>query len=801
MARYNQKTTTALQQSSNQLNKNLHLRLNRLNKLSQRQQGSILAKLGIALIAVPIVAVLAVVLLLGLATILANDRLPSMDVLVDYRPKVPLRVYTADNILIGEFGEERRSVVKFQEVPQSLKHAILAAEDSRFFEHSGIDPIGVLRAAMSNVTSGGRGQGASTITMQLARNFFLSTERTYTRKIYEILLALRIEQNLSKEQIFEIYLNQIFLGQRAYGFGAAAQAYYGKDLKDITIGEAAMLAGLPKAPSAYNPVVNPTRARTRQQYILEQMKRLRYITDEQYTAAANETLQVKKESAGYVVQAPYVAELARLLVFDLFKEDTYSSGLSVYTTIIGDEQAAANAAVRSGVIDYDRKYGYRGPEEFVVLPADKAKQEEFIDEKLREYPDADDYIAGVVIEANSRLVRVSQGSGITVIDVTGDGLRFVTSALSSNASAEKRIRAGAIVRVNKSAKGIWELVQLPEVEAALVAINTTDGAVRAMVGGFEFGRNKFNRVTQAWRQPGSTFKPFIYSAALEKGFMTTTLINDAPVFIDSALTGGQLWEPKNYDGRFEGPMSMRTGLAKSKNMVSIRLLQSIGPQFAQDYVARFGFDAEKHPPYLTMALGAGSVTPWQMAGGIAVFANGGFRIEPYLVAKIVDANGKVLAQTKAPIAGDESKRVIDARNAFITDSMLRTVVSRGTADKARQLQRKDVAGKTGTTNDSHDAWFAGYAGKIATVTWMGFDQPRKLGERETGGGLALPIWLKYMQRALKGVPEVVQTMPAGITQQGDEYYFSEARPGTGVGSLGVEEVRREKTEEVRDQIF
>ncbi len=772
-----------------------------IDQFGQKQRGSILAKLGIALIALPIVAVLAVVLVLGLATILANDRLPPMGALVDYRPKVPLRVYTADNILIGEFGEERRSVVKFQDAPQTLKNAILAAEDSRFFEHSGIDPIGVLRAAISNVTSGGRGQGASTLTMQLARNFFLSTERTYTRKIYEILLALRIEQNLSKEQIFEIYLNQIFLGQRAYGFGAASQAYFGKELKDITIGEAAMLAGLPKAPSAYNPVVNPSRARIRQQYILEQMKKLRYITEDQYKVAAAETLQVKKESAGYIVQAPYVAELARQLVFDLYKEETYSAGLSVYTTIIAEEQSIANAALRTGVIDYDRKYGYRGPEEFVALPSDKTKQEEFIDEKLREYPDADDYIAGVVLEASSRLVRVSQGSGIAVIDITGDGLRFVTSALGSNAGAEKRIRSGAIVRINKNSKGNWEIVQLPEVEAALVAINTTDGAVRAMVGGFEFGRNKFNRVTQAWRQPGSTFKPFIYSAALEKGFMTTTLINDAPVFVDSALTGGQLWEPKNYDGRFEGPMTMRTGLAKSKNMVSIRLLQSIGPQFAQDYVARFGFDAERHPPYLTMALGAGAVTPWQMAGGIAVFANGGYKVEPYLVAKIVDSTGKVVAQTKAPVAGDESKRVIDARNAFITDSMLRSVVSRGTADKAKQLQRKDVAGKTGTTNDSHDAWFAGYAGKIAAVAWMGFDQPRKLGERETGGGLALPIWMKYMQRALKGVPEVTQVQPAGITQQGDEYYFSEARPGTGIGTLGVEEVRHEKTQEVRDQIF
>ena len=765
-----------------------------------KPQSSVWIKILLVILALPVVAALSVVLILALATILANDRLPAMDTLVDYRPKVPLRVYTADNILIGEFGEERRSVVRYAEVPLIMRNAILAAEDSRFFEHKGIDPVGVARAAFTNITHGGRGQGASTLTMQLARNFFLSTERTYSRKIYEILLALRIEQSLSKEQIFEIYLNQIYLGQRSYGFGSAAQTYFGKSLAQVTLPEAAMLAGLPKAPSLYNPVVNPARAKIRQQSILNQMRGHKFITEDEYQAAIKVELDVKTEGASYAVQAPYVAELARQLTYDLYKEDSYSAGLSVYTTIIGADQIVANNALRSGVIDYDRKYGYRGPEEFVTLPADKAAFEDFADDKLGEYPDAGDYQAALVIEVSSKGIKAIKAKG-GLVDIGPEGLRFVASALSANASVDKKIRPGAIIRLLKNSKEQYEVVQLPEVESAFVAINTKDGAVRALVGGFEFNRNKFNRVTQAWRQPGSTFKPFIYSAALEKGFMTSTLINDGPVIVDSAQTGGQLWEPKNYDGRFEGPMTMRTGLAKSKNMVSIRLLQSIGTQFAQDYVTRFGFDAERHPPYLTMALGAGAVTPWQMAGGFAVFANGGYRVEPYLVAKIVDAQGRLLSQARPNVAGDESLRVIDARNAYITDSMLRTVASKGTAEKARALKRNDVGGKTGTTNDSHDAWFGGYGGTVAAIAWVGFDQPRKLGERETGGGLALPIWMKYMAHALKGMPERNNDIPAGIVQQGGEVYYSEARPGTGIGSLGVEEIRQEKAEEVRDQIF
>ncbi len=765
----------------------------------RRQLGATWLQVLLFILSLPVLAIICAFCVLALAAILANDRLPSMDSLVAYHPKVPLRVYTADNILIGEFGEERRSVVKYKDVPDILKKAVLSVEDSRFFEHSGIDPLGVARAAISNLTSGGKGQGASTITMQLARNFFLSREKTYTRKIYEILLALRIEQTLSKEQIFEIYLNQIYLGQRSYGFESAAQTYFGKTLKDLSIAESAMLAGLPQAPGLYNPVLNRERAVKRQHSILNKMHGFKFITDEQLKTALAQELDVKTESSAFLVQAPYVAELARQLAYDQFKEETYTAGLSVYTTISAEEQITANAALKAGVLEYDRKYGFRGPEEFFELPK-QGNLEEIIEDKLSEYPDVDDYQAAVVISVNSKSIKASRGRG-GALEVTGDGLRFVASAIGSGASAERRIKPGAIIRVVKNARDQWEMVQLPEVESAFIAINTTDGAVRALVGGFNFSRNKFNRVTQAWRQPGSTFKPFIYSAALEKGFMTSTLINDAPVIIDSAQTGGQLWEPKNYDGRFEGAMTMRTGLAKSKNMVSIRLLQAISPQYAQDYITRFGFDRDKHPAFLTMALGAGAVTPWQMASGISVFANGGYRVEPYLVTKIIDSQGKILAQAQPIKAGNEGARVIDPRNAYIVDSMLRTVVSKGTADKAKALKRGDVAGKTGTTNDSHDAWFAGYAGKVAAIAWMGFDQPRKLGERETGGGLALPIWLKYMQKTLKGVPETTREVPSGISQQGGEVYYQETRPGTGIAGLGVEEIRTERTEEVRDQIF
>ncbi len=760
-------------------------------------------RLGLTLLAIPVVAALAGVLLATLALVLANDRLPPLDAMLDYRPRIPLRVYAADGQLIGEFGEERRTFVRVEDVPEVVKSAVLAAEDTRFFEHVGIDLVGIARAALVNLVAGGTEQGASTITMQLAREFFLSSERTYTRKIIEILLALRIEDNLSKEQIFELYLNQIYLGKRSYGFAAASQTYFGKPLTKLSAAEAAVLAGLPKAPSRFNPMVNPKRAIERQRYILGRMRESGSLSAADYASALAQQLVFNPARTEYPVHAPYVAELARQLAFDLYREEIYSAGLKIYTTIVPHEQRAANTALVNGVLDYDRRHGFRGPERILDLPADAAAASATIESSIGENDDIGRFLAAVVLEVDAKRVLVSRGRGST-IEITGDGLKLVAPALSARAPASRRLQRGAQVRIVALDKGGYAISQLPEVQAALVAINTQDGAVRAMVGGFDFERNKFNRVTQAWRQPGSSFKPYIYSAALEKGFMTSTVINDAPVLIDPARTGGQLWDPKNYDGKFEGPMRMRTALARSKNMVSIRLVDAIGPQYAQDYVTRFGFDAERHPPFLTMALGAGSVTPWQMARAISVFANGGYRIEPYLVARITDNNGRLLASAQPVQAGDSSLRAIDPRNAFLMDSMLRDVVQMGTATRARILKRDDLAGKTGTTNDSIDAWFTGYGPGIAAVAWVGFDQPHKLGDRETGGGLALPIWIDYMATALKGVPEQPRTAPEGVVRIDGEYYYNEARPGQGVASLGIAEdgvAAGADGDAIRNQVF
>ncbi|MFO1299433.1 MAG: penicillin-binding protein 1A [Burkholderiaceae bacterium] len=759
-------------------------------------------RLGLAALAFPLVGALAGGLLVAMALILVNDRLPPLDAMLDYRPRIPLRVYTADGQLIGEFGEERRTFVHIEDVPPVVRNAVLAAEDARFFEHIGVDLVGVVRAALVNFVAGGTEQGASTITMQLAREFFLSSERTYTRKIVEILLALRIEDNLSKEQIFELYLNQIYLGKRSYGFAAASQTYFGKPIAKLTAAEAAVLAGLPKAPSRFNPMVNPKRAIERQRYILGRMHDTGVLSDADYDAALKQKLVFTPAHTDYPVHAPYVAELARQLAFDLYREEIYSAGMKIYTTIVADDQRAANEALEQGIVEYDRRHGFRGPERMLDLPADAAA-EDVVETSISDSDDIGRFLAAVVLEADPRRVVVSRGRGSS-IEITGEGLKFVAPALSERAPAARRLRRGAVVRIVEAGKGGYAISQLPEVQAALVGLNTHDGAVRALVGGFDFERNKFNRVTQAWRQPGSSFKPFIYSASLEKGFMTSTVINDAPVLIDPARTGGQLWDPKNYDGKFEGPMRMRTALAKSKNMVSIRLLDAIGPQYAQDYVSRFGFDAERIPPFLTMALGAGSVTPWQMARAITVFANGGYRIEPYIVARITDINGRLLASAHPGQAGDESLRAIDARNAFLMDSMLRDVVRMGTATRARVLKRNDLAGKTGTTNDSIDAWFAGYNPRIAAVAWVGFDQPHKLGDRETGGGLALPIWIDYMATALRGLPEQEPQPPAGIVRVDGEYYYAETRPGQGIASLGVAEdgvAAGADADLIRNQVF
>lgn len=754
-----------------------------------------------------VVGLVAAPILMGLLVLLfaiawAYPSLPPIDALTDYRPKIPLRVYSAEGALLGEFGEERRNVVSFDAVPVVLRQAILAAEDDRFYQHGGVDTIGVLRAALTNLTSSGRQQGASTITMQVARNFFISSEKTYTRKFYEALLAFKIEATLAKDKIFEIYINQIFLGQRAYGFAAAAQIYFGRALKDITAAEAAMLAGLPKAPSAFNPVVNPKRARTRQLYILERMKSLGYLTADQHAAAVRESLVVKREVNDFPVKADFVAEMVRQLVYDRYAEETYTRGLRVITTIRKVDQEAAHAALRRGVLDYDRRHGYRGPEAFVEL---KTGSEDELEDALSDINDSESLQAAVVREASPSQVKAYRRTGETVV-ITGDGLKFAANALTDRAQPNRRIRRGAIIRVMQDEKGAWSILQLPQVEAAFVAADPSDGSVRALVGGFDFGINKFNHVTQAWRQPGSSFKPFIYSASLEKGLTPSTVVNDAPIFIDPALTGGQLWEPKNYDGKYEGPMRMRAALTKSKNLVSIRILQQITPQYAQEYVTRFGFDAEKHPPYLTMALGAGSVTAWQMVGAYAVFANGGYRINPHLITRITDDGGRVLSEARPVRAGDEAMRVLDARNAFIMESMLGDVTKFGTAARAgATLKRADLAGKTGTTNDHVDAWFAGFQSSIVGVAWIGFDQPKKLGGQETGGVAALPMWINYMQRVLRNVPESKRQPPEGILNSGGEWYYREYAPGeSSVQSIGLSDGTAEgekRVDEVKNQLF
>jgi len=699
--------------------------------------------------------------------VLAYPNLPSLEVLTDYRPKIPLRIFTADGFLIGEFGEERRAVVNIHDVPDVMKQAILAAEDDRFYKHGGIDYLGILRAAGTNLLGGGKRQGASTITQQVARNFFLTGEKTYTRKLYEALLSFKIENNLSKDQIFELYINQIFLGQRAYGFAAAAQIYFGKPLKDISIAEAAMLAGLPKAPSAYNPIVNPKRARLRQQYVLRRMHELGFITDVQQDSALKEPLIVKRELGDYAVHAEFAAEMARQIAAERFPEDVYSRGMRIYTTLIKAEQEAAYTSLRKGVMDYDRRHGYRGAESYLDMQDMKSDQDEAIDEALQDIADAGDLIPALVLAADAKQIRVYRKGGES-ITLTGDAMKFAAKMLDDKAPPNKRIKRGAIIRVQKDDKGSWQIAQLPEVESAFVAVDPRDGAIRALVGGFDFNRNKFNHVTQAWRQPGSSFKPFIYSASLEKGFSPNSVIADEPIVIPASQTGAQAWEPHNYDGKYEGPMKMRTALAKSKNMVSIRILQSIGTHYAQDYAGRFGFDPEKHPPYLTMALGAGSVTPWQMVTAYSVFANGGFKINPFVVREIRDERNQVLARSAEVEAGDESIRAIDPRNAFMMDAMLRDVTIYGTAARASvTLKRQDLAGKTGTTNEYIDAWFCGYQMTVAGCAWIGFDQPKKLGDKETGGAAALPIWIGYMNRALKDVPIQTPQAPEGIISYGE----------------------------------
>ncbi|OWY37725.1 penicillin-binding protein [Xenophilus sp. AP218F] len=714
----------------------------------------------------------------AVAIIITYPRLQSLDVLTDYRPKIPLRVYSADNQLLGEFGEERRSFSRIYEVPQLMKQAVLAAEDERFYQHSGIDYFGVLRAAVGNLVSGHTRSGASTITMQVAKNFFLSSEKTYTRKFNEALLAFKIEHTLSKDQILELYFNQIYLGQRAYGFSAAAQAYYGKPLSELSVAQMAMLAGLPKAPSAYNPIVNPDRARLRQQYVLRRMRELNFITQTQYDEALAEPMHLASQAADTSQPGQYVAEMVRQAMYERYKEAAYTEGFKVYTTVDSRHQQWAYDALRAGLIDYDRKTGYRGPESFIDLPGGtQEEQTEALDDAIADLRDSGDMLPGIVLAASPSEVRAYMRGGKVAV-IKGAGLDFARRALSAKAGSQQQIRPGAVIRVRAHEKGYWEIVQMPEVEGAFVSLDSRTGAIKSLVGGFDFNRRSFNHVTQAWRQPGSSFKPFVYSAGVERGITPSTMINDAPLSVPGA--DGQNWTPKNDDGKFAGMISMRRGLTLSKNLVSVRVLMATGTDYAQQYIQRFGFSAKQHPAYLTMALGAGSVTPLQMAEGYSVFANGGFRAKAYFIDRIEDQTGRVLAKTVPTVAGQNAPQAIDPRNAFIMTSMLRDVVRYGTGFRAMSLGRMDLAGKTGTTSDWKDAWFVGFNPNLVAATWVGFDQPRSLGRYGYGGTAALPIWINYMGNALKGQPEVDLPVPAGIVVKpgagqrgGDEYYYEE----------------------------
>ena len=734
-----------------------------------------------------IIALLIVVaLILGAVYtgIVLYANVPSIDAVTDYQPKIPLRVYTADHVLIGEFGEEHRDFLPVAQMPPLMVKALLSIEDKRFYEHGGIDWIRAMGAAKSNLRGGFR-QGGSTITMQVARNFFLSRDKLLARKATEVALAYKIEGALSKDQILELYMNQIYLGQRAFGFSAAAKTYFGKPLAQLSVAEMAMLAGLPQNPARHNPVVNPKGARARQQVVLKTMRDQAIISEDQYKQALSEPLRINSKGQQYATHAEYVAELARQAVYDQLKEDAYTKGIVVTTTILSRDQDAAYQSLRRNVLAYDQRHGYRGPEATIELPDNADQRDDAIDEALQKRRSSDGLLPAVVLAASPKTVKVQTVDGETV-DIQGAGLKFAAAGLAANARPALRLTPGAIVRVSKEGKS-WSIVQLPQVSAAFVSIDAGTGAYHALVGGFDFNLQKFNHVTQAWRQPGSSFKPFLYSAGLEKGFSPATEILDAPLDMPGE-DAGKTWSPQNDDGVFDGKVTMRRALALSKNVPSVRLLRALGVGYVHDSLSKFGFDPARHPKNLTMALGTGAVTPLQMAGAYAVFANGGYRVQPYLIAKIVDSRGTVIAEARKPEPGLEANRVIDARNAFVTDSMLRDVARYGTgADATKKLDRRDIAGKTGTTSDAMDGWFAGYGANVVGVAWMGYDDPRSLGGREFGATLAMPIWIDYMRVALNGKPQEERLEPEGVMRQDDDWIYAEYAGSTEFKGIDLEQ--------------
>ena len=722
--------------------------------------------------------VLAVVglLFLGAATAYFSTQLPDTSSLSNYQPKQPLRVLTADGVEVAGFGTERRVYKPIDQIPKLMKDSLLAVEDSRFYSHGGLDPIGVLRAVASNLT-GGRTQGASTITQQVARTFFLSRSRTLERKIKEALLAYKIESQLSKDQILELYMNQIYLGARAYGFEAAAQAYFGKTLSALSAAECAMLAGLPQNPYFANPIRNFDRARTRQLVALSRMRSEGVIDEAQYQAAKAEKLAVRKRNE-VDVHAEYVAEMVRQQVYAQFGELSYTTGLNVTTTLRAADQQVAYKALRHTLVEHSLRQVWRGPEGQENLATDLKDEDPAVAQALADYDDDEDLRIAIVTRASAKAVSVVLGSG-EAITVDGAGLRPAQSGLGDSAAAKLKLRRGSVVRVLQQGKA-WSLVQWPEAEGAFVSMDPINGEIRALVGGFDFHRNQFNHVTQGWRQPGSSYKPFIYSGAIESGMQPESLVNDAP------MENVGDWAPENDDGTTDGPITLRRALARSKNLVSIRLMQLLSPVGAREWTSRFGFDPERQPDNLTQALGTGSTNPMQMAGAYAVLANGGYRVNPVLIQKIARTNGEVVFEAKPQVL-DETVRAVPQRNTFMVSSLLQEVTRAGTAAKAQAtLKRPDLYGKTGTTNDVVDAWFAGYQPGLVAVVWVGYDTPRSLGSRASGSALALPAWIDYMATALKNVPVQEVQPPAGVVRVGGDWRYQEWAEGGFLESIGVD---------------
>ncbi len=777
-------------------------------------------------VAVAFAAATAGALLLGVAYLYMAPKLPSIDSLKDVRLQVPLRVFSRSGRLVAEFGEKRRNPVTYDQVPKRMVHAFLAAEDDRFFQHPGVDYQGILRAAVHLIKTGNKGQGGSTITMQVARNFFLSREKTFARKLNEIFLALKIERELTKQEILDLYLNKIYFGNRAYGVQAAAHIYYGVGIDQLTLAQTAMIAGLPKAPSSFNPIVNPHRALERRAYVLGRMKYLGFISKQDYERAMQEPVSASVHALNVEVSAPYVAEMVRAQMVTRYGNDAYTAGYKVYTTLDGAAQKDATKALRTALLEYDRRHGYRGPDGHIDLklhhdPAEWTRT-------LADMPVVGGLLPGLVTAVGQRDATVFLGADGSV-KLDWDALKWARQYISDDRrgaapkTAADILKVGDIVRVEPLGDSNWRLAEVPQVGGALVSLDPDDGAIRALVGGFDYYQSKFNRVTQAHRQPGSSFKPFVYSAALEHGFTAASLINDAPVvFNDPALES--TWRPENYSGRFFGPTRLREALVHSRNLVSIRLLRAIGIDYAINYATRFGFPKDELPRNLSLALGSGGVTPLQLARGYAVFANGGFRVDPYFIERIVGEDGKTVYQAQpavacrscdvgvttdgtnpaaaapapaqtaqapaaaaTPATPASSKpgaaativspassvtpvaaappiapRVITPQNDYLMISMMRDVIRRGTGTAAMRLGRHDLAGKTGTTNDQRDAWFSGFNSKVVTTVWVGFDQVHPLGRHETGARAALPMWMEFMGAVLKGTPEIPLQQPPGL---------------------------------------